>query len=133
MSSRSRNDSVSEASANPAYSRKPITVTSVPTSMSFSSGSRNARPSPEATTTWRSLPSAERMPMWASMSSSTSESSLVFGLAKTAKPTLRRASTQGRTISMLPGATLVNTHASASASGPARSSSQRPTASNRGR
>jgi hypothetical protein len=56
-----------------------------------------------------------------------------FGFANTAKPTLRSASTHGRTTSVLPGATLVNTVASATASGPASSSSQRPTASNRGR
>ena len=133
MSSRSRNEITSEASAKPAYSRNPITETSVPCRTRSSNGSRNARPSPDATTTCRSLPSPARSPMWLSMSSSTSESSEVFGFANTANPTLRSASTQGRTVSTLPGATLVNTHASASASGPARSSSQRPTASKRGR
>ena len=71
--------------------------------------------------------------MWASMSSSTSLSSVTFGLANTANPTLRNASTHGRTTSVLPGTTLVNTHASAVAAGPATSSSQRPIASNRGR
>ena len=71
--------------------------------------------------------------MWASMSSSISESSVVLGLAKTAKPTLRSASTHGLITSVLPGTTLVNTQASATASGPASSSSQRPTASKRGR
>ena len=71
--------------------------------------------------------------MWASMSSSTSLSSVTFGLANTAKPTLRSASTHGRTTSVLPGTTLVKTQASATASGPATSSSQRPTASKRGR
>ena len=71
--------------------------------------------------------------MWPSMSSSISESSDVLGLANTAKPTLRSASTHGRTTSVLPGTTLVNTQASATACSPARSSSQRPTASKRGR
>ena len=45
---------------------------------------------------------------------STSLSSSTFGLANTANPTLRRASTQGRTTSALPGAMLVNTVASGS-------------------
>ena len=58
--------------------------------------------------------------MWLSMSASTSLSSSIFGFAKTAKPTLRNASTQGRTTSALPGAMLVKTVASGSSvtSGP---------------
>src|ERR1700726_3562023 len=79
--------------------------------------------------------------MWASMSWSTSLSSSIFGLAKTANPTLRNASTQGRTTSALPGAMLVKTVASGSMTTPGRAglasavraSSQRPRASNRGR
>ena len=110
-----------------------MTVTRMPCSTRTSSGSRNARPSPEATTTWASVPSARRASMWASMSSSTSESSVDLGFAKTANPTLRSASTHGRTISVEPGTTLVNTVASATPSGPASPSSQRPTASKRGR
>ncbi len=79
--------------------------------------------------------------MWASMSRSTSLSSSIFGLANTANPTLRSASTQGRTTSALPGAILVKTVASGSTTTPGRSaltsavraSSQRPSASKRGR
>ena len=55
-----------------------------------------------------------RCSMWSSMSRSTSLSSSIFGLAKTAKPTLRSASTHGRTTSALPGAMLVKTVASGS-------------------
>ncbi len=87
-------------------------------------------------------PRPRRSAMWASMSLSTSLSSSIFGLAKTAKPTLRSASTQGRTTSALPGAMLVNTVASGSSddrpadpadSSAVRASSQRPSASKRGR
>ena len=83
--------------------------------------------------------------MWSSMSLSTSLSSSILGLANTAKPTLRSASTHGRTTSALPDAMLVKTVASGSSvtcgSSSARAadrsavwaSSQRPSASNRGR
>ncbi|SKZ16581.1 Uncharacterised protein [Mycobacteroides abscessus subsp. abscessus] len=52
--------------------------------------------------------------MWSSMSESTSLSSESFGLANTAYPTLRNASTHGRTTSALPGTMLVKTVASGS-------------------
>src|SRR6185312_14808391 len=105
-----------------------------------SNGWRNACPSAEATSSPAS-PSRWRWAMWLSMSTSTSLSSSIFGFAKTANPTLRSASTQGRTTSALPGAILVKTVASGSmetSSRPAdrsavRASSQRPRASNRGR
>ncbi len=84
-------------------------------------------------------PSPRRSSMWWSMSASTSLSSSTFGLANTAKPTLRKASTQGRTTSALPGAMLVKTVASGSRvavsvaeSSAVRESSHRPRASNRG-
>jgi hypothetical protein len=66
------------------------------------------------------------------MSSSMSDSS-ILGLANTANPVLRSASTQGRTKSVLPDATLVNTVASGSVSTPAWEINQRPSASNLGR
>lgn len=65
-------------------------------------GSRNACPSADATIT-PARPSLRRSSMWCSISESTSLSSSILGLANTAKPTLRSASTQGRTTSALPG------------------------------
>jgi len=51
----------------------------------------------------REVALARRSSMCSSMSESMSLSSVTFGLANTAKPTLRSASTQGRTTSVLPG------------------------------
>src|SRR5947209_11598513 len=132
MSSRSSKPSTAELTANEACSRNPSTVTPTPWATSSSSGSRKARLSPEATSSWRSTPCSWRDRMCVSMSSSMSDSS-IFGLAKTANPVLRSASTQGLTKSVLPGATLVNTVASGSVSVPARAINHRPRASNRGR
>ena len=140
MSSKSTKSKVSDANAQLACSRNPITPTGVPLRAMSSNGTRKAWPSADATSRFAS-PSRCRRAMWASMSLSTSLSSSTFGLAKTAKPTLRSASTQGRTTSALPAAILVNTVASGSSVIPGynsdrsavRFSSHRPRASNRGR
>ena len=131
---------MSEFTAHAACSRKPITVVGIREFSSSSSISWKFWPSAEATTTPSRMPSSRRRRMWSSMSGSTSESSPIFGLANTAKPTLRSASTHGRTMSAEPGAMLVNTVASGSMCVPTssarsivRSTSQRPTASKRGR
>ena len=70
--------------------------------------------------------------MWATMSSSTSSSGPSFGRAKTSYPNERIASIQPRIETAPPGGTLANTVPSTSRS-PAAASSQRATASNRGR
>ena len=139
MSSRSTKSSSSCCTAQVACSRKPMTVTGI-WPASSSRGSRNACPSALATTSPASRPDSARFSMCSSMSASTSESSVDLGLAKTAKPTLRSASTHGRTFSEEPWAMLVNTVASASScsSSPRErsavcASSQRPSASKRGR